>query len=175
LGNFEDTGLRPTERFAELWEAVPGARQRLGYPIEPEVERNFAKQRFERGEMLWLENPGGRPRIWVVDSYIIDVNGGATWNLYQEDWAPEDVQFYNCEAALANGEIGPIRGFGKLWCERQELIVRLGQPVEYETGSAGNPPFAKVQLFQGGVMLHNPINKDVLVLFNQGDWQRFKE
>ena len=173
LGQFEDTGLRPEGHFADLWE---NAKLRLGYPLDVEYnDRTFATQRFERGDMFWLENPGEIPYIWAIDGQIIDVHGGATWNVYQEDWAPDEVEFYNCFAATANGEIGPRYGFGKLWCDHQELIVRLGQPVEYEVGNHGEPPFARVQFFQGGVMLYNPLSKDTFMLFNQGDWLRFAE
>ncbi|MDM8520357.1 Ig-like domain-containing protein [Anaerolineales bacterium HSG6] len=174
LGQFEDTGLRPEGRFGDLWANAPGAQQRLGYPVDIEYnDRTFAAQRFERGDMFWLENPDGIPYIWAIDGQIVDVHGGATWNVYQEEW--DSVEFYNCLAATENGEIGPRYGFGKLWCDRQELIVRLGQPVDYEIGNKGNPPFAQVQFFQGGVMLYNPLTKDTFMLFNQGDWLRFAE
>jgi len=53
------------------------------------------------------------------------------------------------------------------------LQTRLGNPRDYEGGSSGNPPFAHVQFFQGGVMIYNPLNAEVFVLFDQGDWQRF--
>lgn len=174
VGNFPDTGLEPQGRFKDIWEIVPGGKTRLGYPTEPQINgRNFAKQRFERGEMFWWDNADGPDYIWVIDTYAADVNSGTTWNRYEESWPADEVDFYNCHEALANGKIGPVRGFGKLWCERFELQVRLGNPVEYEIGSAGTPPFSEVQFFQGGVMLYDPLNNDLLVLFNQGDWQRF--
>jgi len=175
VGVFSDTGLRPVGRFEEIWEIVPGGKERLGYPTKAEIsDRNFAKQRFERGQMYWWDSADG-PHVWAIDSYAAnDVNRGTTWNLYTESWPSEEVEFYNCIEALANGTKGPVRGLGKLWCVHPELQVRLGNPVEFEVGSAGNPPFLRVQFFQGGLMIYDPSSSELWVLFNQGDWQRFK-
>ncbi len=66
-----------------------------------------------------------------------------------------------------------MRGFGQVWCDHPELRTRLGYPSEPEAGSAGRPPYAQVQFFQGGTLIYTPLNKEVYVLFAQGDWQRF--
>lgn len=173
-GQFEPAGFEPQERFYEIWEEVGGGRSRLGYPTGPEITgQNYAKQYFERGLMVWWDNPDGADAIWVIDSPRPDLNSGLTWNRYVDTWAGDDP--FACDEARQNGELGPMRGFGQLWCDRPELRQRLGRPWEREAGSAGNPPFSQVQFFQGGVMLSNPINAEVYVLFDQGDWLRFGE
>jgi hypothetical protein len=171
-GTFTATGLQPEGRFKDIWHEVGGGDSRLGYPTGPEIsDRNFAKQYFEKGLMYWWDNPDGPAYIWVIDSPATDLKSGTTWNRYPDTWQGGDE--YSCDEARANGGSGPVRGFGQLWCERPELQTRLGNPREREAGSGGNPPYGHVQFYQGGVMLHNPLNAEVFVLFAQGDWLRF--
>lgn len=171
-GVFEPTGLQPDGRFKDVWLELGGGDSRLGYPTTPEIDdRNFARQYFANGLMFWWDSPQGANRIWVIDSPHPGLNRGDSWNAYPDTWQGDESYF--CDAALANGDKGPVRGFGKLWCERPELQERLGNPRENEAGSGGRPPFAHVQLFQGGVMISNPLNNELFVLFNQGDWRRF--
>lgn len=172
-GVFTATGLLPEGRFKEIWEELGAGQSRLGYPTGPEIsDRDFARQYFEQGVMIWWDNPDEEEDyIWVIDSPAEDLKSGTTWNRYPDTWAGEDE--YACDAARANAEKGPVRGFGQLWCDRPELQVRLGNPRESEAGSGGTPPYAHVQFFQGGLMFYNPLNSEVYVLYDQGDWQRF--
>ncbi len=171
-GRFTATGFEPQDRFYDIWQEVGGGRSRLGYPTGPEISgQNYAKQYFEKGLMFWWDNPDTPDFIWVIDSPAADLNSGSRWNRYPDRWDGADP--FACDKVRENGDKGPVRGFGQLWCERNELQQRLGLPWEYETGSAGNPPFSRVQFFQGGVMVYNPINAEVFVLFDQGDWLRF--
>ncbi len=171
-GVFTATGLLPEGRVGEIWEELGGGKSRLGYPTAPVIaDRDFAKQYFERGLMFWWDAPDDPDYIWVIDSPAPDLRRGATSNRYVDEWDGDDD--YACDEARANAEKGPVRGFGRLWCQRPELQSRLGNPIEMEAGSGGNPPFSQVQFFQGGVMLYNPLNAELYVLFDQGDWQRF--
>ena len=171
-GSFADTGLEPEGRFYDIWQEVGGGQSRLGYPTAPVIAtQNYAKQFFEQGLMYWWDNPDGADYIWVIDSPAPDLNSGQTWNRYVDAWEGQDP--FACDEARSNGEKGPMRGFGQLWCSQSELQKRLGSPWEREGGSAGEPPFSRVQFFQGGVIIYNPINAEVYVLFDQGDWLRF--
>ena len=173
-GVFTATGLVPEGRFKDIWEKLGGGKSRLGYPIAPAItDRDYAKQYFERGLMFWWDAPDDPNYIWVIDSPAPDLRSGATSNRYPDEWDGDDK--YACDEARSNAEKGPVRGFGWLWCQRPELRRRLGNPIEVEAGSGGNPPFSQVQFFQGGVMLANPLNAEVYVLFDQGDWQRFNQ
>jgi hypothetical protein len=172
-GNFTPTGVKPEGRFEEIWQEVGGGKGRLGYPTGTAIiDRNFARQYFERGLMFWWDNPDDDADfIWAIDSPADDLKSGTAWNLYDDTWPGGDE--FSCDEARANGNFGPIRGFGQVWCRHPELQTRLGNPRDYEGGSGGNAPFAHLQFFQGGVMIYNPLNAEVLVLFAQGDWQRF--
>lgn len=171
-GVFTSTGLTPEGRFKEIWEELGAGKSRLGYPTGPEIsDRDYARQYFERGLMVWWDNPDGEAYIWAIDSPAADLKSGTTWNRYPDAWPGEDD--YACDAARANAEKGPVRGFGQLWCDRPELQARLGNPREAEAGSGGSPPYAHVQFFQAGLMFYNPLNSEVYVLYDQGDWQRF--
>ncbi len=167
---FSPTDLEPDGRFKDIWFELGRGDSRLGYPVSVELkERNYAKQFFERGLMIWWDNPETPDYIWVLDSPAPGFVSGSTSNLYPDTWVDEG-DLYSCEAAR-NG--GPVRGFGKVWCKNPALQNRLGFPSEPEVGSGGNPPYAVVQFFQGGVMFYNPANGQVYVLFEQGDWQIF--
>jgi hypothetical protein len=171
-GTFANTGIKSDGRFKDVWSEVGGGDGRLGYPTGPEIkDRDFARQYFEQGLMYWWDNPDGPDYIWVIDSPATDLRRGKTWNRYVDTWDGGDE--YACDQARRNGDKGPRRGFGKLWCERPELQTRLGNPREGEAGSGGSPPYGHVQFYQGGVMLYNPLNAEVFVLFDQGDWLRF--
>jgi hypothetical protein len=171
-GVFASTGLEPEGRFREIWLELGAGDSRLGHPTGPEIsDRDFAKQIFEGGVMYWWDSPDDPDVIWVIDSPEPDLKSGATSNRYPDEWAGGNE--YACDQARGNAEKGPLRGFGWLWCQHPELQVRLGNPVESEVGSGGNPPYGRVLFFQGGVMIYNPKNGEVYVLFDQGDWQRF--
>lgn len=173
-GDFAPTGLEPEGRFAEIWEVVGAGESRLGYPVGPvQTDRDFARQYFEKGMMFWWDNPDESDYIWVIDSPESDLNSGVTWNRYVDQWESDEDDMFSCDQARSNGPKGPVRGFGKLWCDRPDLQTRLGNPQDGEGGSGGSPPFAHVQFYQGGLMLYNPLNNEVFVLFDQGDWQRF--
>ena len=171
-GVFTATGLLPEGRFKDIWQELGAGKSRLGYPTALAMnDRDYAKQYFERGLMFWWDAPDDPDYIWVIDSPAPDLRRGAASNRYPDDW--DEDEEYSCEQARANAAKGPVRGFGWLWCQRPELRSRLGNPIETETGSGGHPPFSQVQFFQGGVMLSNPLNSELYVLFDQGDWQRF--
>ena len=171
-GTFAATGLEPEGRFEDIWLEVGAGDSPLGYPTGPVItNRDFARQFFEKGLMFWWDSPDDPNLIWAIDSPAADLNSGATSNRYPDTWDDDDD--FSCEAARENGDKGPVRGFGKLWCERPELQARLGDPGDNERGSGGSPPFAEAQFFQGGVMIYNPIDHEVYVLFDQGNWRRF--
>ncbi len=170
---FEPTGIEPVVPFKQFWDEVGAGESRLGHPVDFVIfERNYARQLFQKGAMIWWDNPDNPDYIWVIDSAAEDMESGKTSNLYPDTWVPDPTALdeYSCNEAR---DEGPVRGFGKVWCEHPELQRRLGFPVLAETGSGGIAPFSQVQFFQGGTMLYLPHSAEVFILYEQGDWQRF--
>ena len=59
----------PTGAFAWVWENVYTDRERLGEATAAYWATDAALQRFERGTMLWLREPGsGVPTIYVIEA-----------------------------------------------------------------------------------------------------------
>ncbi len=173
LGAYTPTGFEPKGSFAKIWDSLGSGDGQLGYPTAPEIDgRNFAYQYFDTGVMYWWDNPDAPDFIWVMASASKDDYWqGIAWKRYDDTW--DDDGLYSCDAAQKNDENGPMRGFGKIWCQESDVFAQLGNPSKPEYGSSDSPPFSKVQFFQGGAMLYNPSGSEVFVLFNQGGWQRF--
>ena len=167
---FVDTGLRPAGSFLRIWDALGSGESRLGYPLAPAIpDRNYAYQNFDGGTLFWWDNPDDPDFIWAINTGEV-YERGQGWAQYPDTWPGGDE--FSCEEARNNGEFGPRRGFGFIWCSDAALQQQFGPPTRAEFGSSGNPPFSTAQFFQGGMMILNPATGQVLVLFNQGDWIR---
>ncbi|OQY44474.1 MAG: hypothetical protein B6242_12595 [Anaerolineaceae bacterium 4572_78] len=168
--NFPDTGVQPDPLFEGILIELEDDAQRLGHPLVRAIaEREFAQQYFETGVMFWWDNPESANDIWVMYSSDETLKQGATWGRYDDTWDGQNL--HACQEALVNGEKGPVRGFGKVWCLEEGVRLAVGNPRDTERGSGGNPPYSVIQYFQGGIILYNPINSQVFVLFNNGDWR----
>jgi len=103
-----------------------------GCPGTPAYFGNGAEQPFENGYMVWVENgwwEEDHPGIYVL--YDDDVFS-PRWAFYYDTWEEGDPM---CDAGEAPpGLYQPERGFGKLWCEEQEVRDRLGWATEPESG-----------------------------------------
>lgn len=171
-GTFAPTNFRPEGRFNSIWESLGGEASSLGYPTGPQINnRDFAKQYFSGGIMYWWDNPGGDNLVWVIAVTDGSFQKGDQWHQFADSWSGGGD--HSCDATRENGKRGPVRGFGKIWCEHSSVSSQLGNPVEEERGSGGTPPYSIVQFFQGGIMLYNPLNSEMYVLFNSGQWQHF--
>jgi hypothetical protein len=175
---FAPTEYKAGEYFDEIWRELGAGESDLGYPSDREISSNIVVQNFEKGVMYWWENPNGQNYIWVLPASTPVRRGGTRWNRYDDEWEDGKDEVYTCPEARDGG--GPIRGFGKVWCE-QKLWDDLGA-CELEEGSSDRckpeqgPRNGRVQVFQGGVILYNPIDDEVYVLFDQIDqkeWKRF--
>jgi hypothetical protein len=168
------SGIIPDGRFKEIWQGFVAGDSHLGCATSPEYSKcNFAEQRFEKGVMYWWQNTDGQSDIWVIDSPAADFKSGKNWTEFKDEWKGQPD---NCEAHRENGvkwlEKG---GFSWLWCQEElEVKTRLGNPVEPRAGNNDEPPYSHVQSFDGGVMLYNPIEAWVYVLFKGNGWQRFE-
>jgi hypothetical protein len=167
-----DTGYRPTPLFNAIWEELGGGAGALGYPTgEAITDRNYAKQYFERGFMYWWESPTPPEPIWVVVMPDPTANNGDTWARYDNAWDPSKPLFPpNCPEATE--PLGPLAGFGVVWCDRPGVKEQVGAPRERESGSGDVYPKGAVQFFQHGVMFENPAERQIWALIEGGGWRR---
>lgn len=168
---YEPTGIEAHAMFKPIWEQ-PDVKLYLGYPVEPASDdRRYARQYFERGYLYWWDQPDDRGLIWAISIAQPDARQGLQWSgPYEDVW--DGAEPYSCDAARANPD-GPIRGFGRLWCDRPGVAETIGAARGSEQGTGNTNNYGGVQFFQGGVMLYSPLDREVWVLFNQGGWQRY--
>jgi len=135
-------------------------------------DRLCARQYFARGYLVWFDSPQDPDFVWAAAIPNSAANEGTTSYLFTDTWpgSPE----YWCREAEARAPLGPRRGFGMLWCEYADLRADIGQAVEEEIGGPDYPR-CEAQLFQGGAILHNPLDAKYWVFIDNGGWYRFDE
>ncbi len=82
-----------------------------------------AEQPFEGGVMIWLEES---------DSVIVFFEDGR-WQRFEDTWS-EDQPESDPSLAPPAERFQPIRGFGKVWRERQQVREALGWALGVELG-----------------------------------------
>jgi hypothetical protein len=85
-----------------------------------------AEEHFERGIMIWVK---AQDLIYV----LFDDGSSPWWRIYNDEWdagEPEE------DPALTPppGRYQPVRGFGLVWRENQNVRERLGWAIDPETG-----------------------------------------
>lgn len=169
--SFDPTGIEIHEVFMPVWEQ-PEVGDYLGYPTKTAIDdRQYARQYFERGYLYWWDQPDKPGLIWTMEISQPGARQGLRWiGPYEDTWDGGDP--YSCGAARANPD-GPIRGFGKLWCDNPEIAEAIGAARGPEQGTDNTTSYGVVQFFQGGVMLYSSLDREVWVLFNGGTWQKY--
>ncbi len=125
-----------------------------------------AEQPFERGRMFWLEPTG---QIWVM---IETEPGVGLWQVYEDLFREGDMEF-DPTITAPEGLLQPVRGFGLIWRNNDEVRAGLGWGTDIEVGFVTNyeyQPGGEVieGVFQSGPGYH--------YLQNQyGQWFRFNE
>ena len=159
-------GLTVTYPFDAVWDALDGAEGDLGSPIsDAMLDRNTAEQEFIGGTMYWRERYGPTPHhVFVLTRAGADVTKG-TWTRYVDTWSEGDDELSCAEATLP---LGPVRGFGLVWCENPAVQLAMGNPLGPEAGSK-----AGFQRFSGGTLLWSSRLNYVYALLNDGTWRRF--
>jgi hypothetical protein len=165
-----DGSLAPIGRLGHVWRgSFDGPGGELGFATEAERETWSAWQLFERGLMFWQDNP--QDDLVLALFYGAD-NDHGTWQSFDDTWREGDLE--QAGYAPPAGLLEPIRGFGRVW--REELdggpqgSAVMGWAVAPEQGFAGT-----WQLFERGLMLWNPVDAQLYVLLDSGDWQRFPD
>jgi hypothetical protein len=123
----------PTATFTPAPTTTPDV-----FPTPSIGEIFVAEQVFERGRMFWLEPVN---QIWVITQ---DEEGRNAWYVFQDtydDNEPESDPSLQPPAGLMQ----PIRGFGKLWRENQDIQDLLGWATDSELGY-----FTRYEFHAGG-------------------------
>ncbi len=163
------TGLVPTGRYRRVWDLLGGVEGRLGYALAEAVEGPYAVEFFEHALMYW-HGPTWAGAIYVIQFENGYRESGMRWGRFADTWR-EGMPEKSCYLGdPPPGLFQPVRGFGKLWCDRDDVRSSVGWATEEEWGQDGG-----YQMFEGGTMLWDPHNGFVWVVFNLGDWQRFPE
>ncbi len=165
---FETTGalpgsaLHPIGRFGYLWRAaLGGPGGPLGYATAEEQELWSAVQPLERGLLVWLDQLY-EDQVYVL-TYGQDEQHG-DWQQYADTWREGDLE--SAGLTPPEGLLEPIRGFGRVW--REELGgpgAAVGWALAAEQGYVG-----AVQPFEHGLMLWNPLNGTVYLLWDDATW-----
>jgi serine/threonine-protein kinase len=145
------TCLRPAF-FQSAWEVRP----QLGCPVTA-FTSDFTFQIFAGGMMAWQKRP--------TPSTIYAVFNDGTWQQQADPGGPPAPP---CPEAEQNGDLGPIFGFGTVWCETPIWQEKLGRPTTKEQAAENNP----VQQFDNGWILSvGPPGS--FILYAEGRWERF--
>jgi len=122
--------------------------------------------------MLWFDRPGDSDLVWAAAVPDQTATSGNTSYRFSDQWpgSPE----YWCDEAAARAPLGPKRGFGMLWCSYPNLRANIGYAIEEEVGGPDYPR-CEGQLFQGGAIVHNPLDVTFWVFVDNGGWYRFGE
>jgi hypothetical protein len=127
----------------------------LGCPRSTSSHTPAAWQPFENGLMLWRGD----------SNLIYGVGPGEAWFITGDRWLegdPSDDPTIN----VPSGYYQPVRGFGKVWREREGVRAALGWDLAEETGFV-----AIIQEFTDGQVWHDADQNRFMVLFNSGNYQ----
>ena len=106
------------------------AQNAIPRPIRGEIY--IAEQEFEHARMFWLEPAARKESIWILfsDGPTDDVGD---WVVYEDRF--EEGEISSDPSILPpEGKFQPIRGFGKLWRQEDELRNRVGWALADEVG-----------------------------------------
>ncbi len=139
----------PVRGFGKLWAENPSVKQRIScpFPYQTEQSTKVVTQRFERGQMIFVESSSTSYFLPYLKTIFILFNDGS-WATVQDTW--NNSQPESGGLTPPPGLFEPKRGFGNAWRNETGLNVRnrLGWAIEEEVGSDG-----AVQNFYNGLMV----------------------
>ena len=149
----------PAPRFAAAWEMYA---DQLGCALNEAHAQAAASQGFERGFLLWREDP----------DYVYVMHDDGRLGLYPMSVYPESVRRNppGADPSIVppSGLLQPVRGFGLVWRDNPEVRDGVGWALENEARADWYYKFV-VQDFDGGAILHE-CRVGVRVLFWDGTW-----
>lgn len=101
------------------------------FPTPTIAQVQVAEQLFENGRMFWLEPIN---QIWVMVETEPD---SGIWTIHDDKFVEGDVEF-DPLLRPPTDLLQPIRGFGLLWRENDEVREAVGWAIEPEVGHVSN-------------------------------------
>jgi hypothetical protein len=104
--------------------------------------------------------------LWRADAnliYILDATGN-TWESTGDTWREGDPE--PPTEGVPNGLYQPVRGFGRVWREREGVRQALGWATAEEAGFE-----AVIQEFVGGLIWQDSESDIFFILLNDGTYQ----
>lgn len=122
----EDPEAELTPEVTPEVEATPNP-----IPTPERLEIFIAEQAFQNGRMFWL-----RPidQIWVIGQ---NEQGSRVWQIFEDNFEDGDLESDPDLLPPVSGLYQPVRGFGKLWREGENLQSQLGWATDSEVGYLG--------------------------------------
>jgi len=148
--------ITPILGFGQIWNTYPEVRDRLGCPVEVELNTWSAEETFIGGYMFWR----GDLRL------IYALYNDGTWQSFVDTWNEGDLE-WDPTIVPPSGYYQPKRGFGKVWREQPGVRDKLSWATTEERGLG-----ASWQAYQGGLMLWSDVH-GIFVLYNDGTWSRY--
>ena len=100
------------------------------FPRPTDFDLIVAEQVFEFGRMFYLRPAG---RIWVMIYDDPEDRTEGTWQAYVDEWS-EDMPAWDDSIRPPDGLHQPIRGFGLIWRENEDIREELGWALDPEFG-----------------------------------------
>jgi hypothetical protein len=98
------------------------------FPRPDDYEIIVAEQVFQNGRMFYLDP---NKRIWVL---LNDDDGASgTWQVFEDTWNEGEPEL-DASIRPPDGMHQPIRGFGELWRQNDDVRLRLGWALDPEIG-----------------------------------------
>ncbi len=140
----------PPQYYGDLSRSLPA----LGCATSATTS-DFTYQPFQGGTLIWQKSPSP-PTIFALF-------GSGAWASQADPGGPAGPA---CPEAEQTGGLGPIFGFGTLWCQNASWRQQLGNP----TGGEGAAGGQAVQHFEQGFILSVGDGR-ILVFYSSGAWQ----
>ena len=140
----------------------------VGTMVSRHPRTNYSRQPFERGVMLWWDNPSGAEEVIFVIPGGNDSNQGDDWSRYKNSWSSAGDPVFPPDCPEVEEPLGPMMGFGKLWCYNASVKDALGAP----TGEEFAKNDATVELFSNAVVFDVPVDHQTWVLLADGRWEK---
>jgi hypothetical protein len=139
--------------FQDVWRSHP----QIGCPTTA-LTSDFTYQAFEEGIMAWQKSP--------APSTIYAFFDNGRWERQPDPGGPPVP---SCPEGEQTNGLGPLFGFGTLWCEPWNWKEQLGMPTDTEQDGKNN----KIQNFENGTILTIGADEG-FILYSDSRWEPFK-